>query len=319
MDEMKFSQIEDKKEFYTSALVVNAEVKPSKNGDYCDLTLARRDGTVNAKVWKIGEFEASCPGIVKRLAHESGLVIKVWGKGNLFNNDMQLVVGRITIATEAKKEDFMPASSRDPEEMKKEFDVFMGSIKNTEISALLSAMFSGEIKEQFFTSPAAQGFHHNYVYGLLEHTMQMCKLADKTAAEYPEGTFDRDILMAGILLHDIGKVVEYKNTFGFIERTDEGRLIGHIVIGAEMVHEAAKTITIDPVTVQKITHIILSHHGKPEFGAVMLPRTPEAFLVHMIDNIDAKTRKFMDLRAARSEGVVWTGYEKMFETEVFFG
>lgn len=319
MDEMLFSQVEDKKDFVTLALVVKAEIKPSKNGEYCDLTLARRDGTINAKVWKIAEFEVSCPGIIKRIVHETGLVVKVWGKGNLFNNDMQLVVGRLTIDSGAVKEDFMPASPRNPAEMKKELDEFIAMITNTEIHALVSLIFSGERRDLFITSPAAQGFHHNYVYGLLEHTMQMCKLAVKVAAEYPDGAFDRDVLLAGILLHDIGKIIEYKNTFGYIERTDEGRLVGHIVIGAEMVQEASRTITINPVTVQKIVHIILSHHGRPEYGAVMLPRTPEAFLVHMIDNIDAKTRKFMDLKENRVENTVWTGFEKMFETEVYFG
>lgn len=203
--------------------------------------------------------------------------------------------------------------------MKDEFNMLLETIKDKEISKLLNKIFDEKMKKKFFEAPASMSFHHDYIGGLLEHTLQISKLANKVIEVYGNIIINRDILLAGVLLHDIGKVIEYYNDVGNIDKTDEGKLVGHIVIGSEFVDRYSREIQIDYDKVLKIKHIILSHHGQREFGAAVLPQTPEAFLVHMLDNVDAKMRKFNDIFINMDDDSRWSNYERMFNSEIFLG
>ena len=311
---MDFSNVKNGAPVQFTALITRIEERRSQNGSYYfDIEFTDKTKKVPAKMWESKKFQASNPDLYNKLLSENGMIVKVSGIRKDFNGKLQIIVNRMEIDKEASLSDFLPSSERDLSEMKKEFEEILASFKDENIKKLITAIFDDKMKEKFFIAPAAKGFHHNYISGLLEHTLQMCKIGDAVAKLYPDTMINRDILIAGLLLHDIGKVVEYQNDNGTISLTTEGKLIGHIVIGAELVGKKSEELNIDKNIELKLKHIILAHHGEREFGAAVLPMTIEAFLVHMIDNIDAKMRKFMDLKGDAMEGDEWTERQLMFQ------
>ena len=170
---------------------------------------------------------------------------------------------------------------------------------------------------KFKDSPAAKNFHHGYVGGLLEHTLSVCKLAVSIAEQYPQ--LNRDMLITGAFLHDIGKIKEFKYRIS-IDYTDEGRLLGHLVLGVGMVEEKISGIRGFPTeTALRLKHLILSHHGEYDFGSPKRPKFIEAFVLHSIDDIDAKVKGLGRIMERDSKDGNWTDFNRLFERYLLKG
>lgn len=264
---------------------------------YLRCTLADRTGSLPARMWDIDE------AAWKALARAR--VAEVEGAVESYQDTLQIVLR--SIRPGRPDPDLMrrllPASARDPDEMLAEVERILGTLEHPFMRALARAYLDDQkLMERFCRCPAASKLHHAHLGGLLEHVLTLLQLADAICPVYPR--VSRDIVLIGLLAHDMGKTVELSWETGF-EYTERGQLVGHVVDGAHILRlkmrEAAKTVSIPPGLADVLEHIVLSHHGLPEFGAVKVPATPEAILVSMIDNLDAKTT--MALAAARGEGI----------------
>ncbi|MBU8923128.1 MAG: HD domain-containing protein [Bacteroidales bacterium] len=213
---------------------------------------------------------------------------------------------------------FIPSSSRDMDIVYEEILAAIGKVENPYIKELLEAVFANDsFRERFLKAPAAKGWHHSYVGGLAEHLFDMLKIALAVAEVYPE--VDRDLLVAGVLLHDLGKLAELSVT-NHIDYTDRGRLLGHISIGVEFLDEYLRGIEEFPVEMElRLKHMILSHHGRLEHGSPVLPMTIEALLLGYIDNMDAQVRgALMTMGRSGGEGN-WTEYVKLLDRFLYRG
>ena len=221
----------------------------------------------------------------------------VWVEGNTqpYQGELQLIVNAITPyePTDRELAELLPATKENVNAMFGEVMQLLQSLEHPAVKALADRYLEdGELMDKFCQAPAAQALHHAYLGGLLEHTRNMMGLADTVCPLYPQ--LSRDIVLFGVFLHDLGKCFELQWRSGFGYSTD-GQLIGHIVRGAVLLEEKAKLcaeqeepVTIPEAILLSLQHIVLSHHGQPEYGAAKLPSTPEAILVHYLDNIDAK-------------------------------
>ena len=174
--------------------------------------------------------------------------------------------------------------------------------------------------DRFMTSPAASGLHHAWLGGLLEHTLSVLELAMVICPRYPD--INQDLVVAGLFFHDMGKTEELSSQFGF-EYTDTGRLIGHVVLGAMWIHKRASEVSaklgrpLSPRVLMVLEHLILSHHGEPEFGAAVTPKTPEAVIINLIDNLDAKVQMVLDAVSDPTVEGDWTDYKKVFGSPIY--
>jgi 3'-5' exoribonuclease len=197
---------------------------------------------------------------------------------------------------------------------------YIDAISSEPIKKLLTAFFYDEKTADLFRrAPAAKGFHHIYLGGLLEHTLSVVRLLDHAAKHYPQ--LNRDLLIAGGILHDIGKIYEFSYD-GLIAYSDEGRMIGHLVMGVEMIDKKIEAIPDFPVQLAlELRHIILSHHGEFEFGSPKRPKTLEALVIHFMDDLDAKVNAFESFVAADAANADsdWTTYNRFFERYLYKG
>lgn len=255
---------------------------------------------------------------------ESGL-LKIRGHVENYQNNLQFIIEQTWPAKEGTFDiaDLMPHTSRDIDAMCQRLFEICGSIQNRHLAALVQAYLDDEdLMNNFCKAPAAMSFHHAFIGGLLEHTLNAMEVADAVVKFYPG--LNRDIVISGILLHDIAKTWElcYDCAFNY---SDGGQLVGHIVKSAIWVEHKAKTAEemlgekIPQNLIDVIQHIIISHHGVPEFGAIKPPSTPEAIAVHFIENLDAKL--MMSLSATRGEKAGaegnWTEYMKAFSGRLY--
>jgi 3'-5' exoribonuclease len=282
-----------------------AETKVGK--PYLALTLMDRSGEIEARIWdNAASFDAHA---------QVGNFVIAQGIAKSFRDQLQLgVVFLEKVDKEAVTlADFMPASKRDKTAMQEELAAVIASIQDAGVQKLLQKIFSGETLELFSTAPAAKKMHHAYIGGLLEHTLSVTALADGLACHYPE--LDRDVFLAGALLHDLAKIREFSFSSLPFDYTDQGRLLGHLVLGVQMVQEAAAGIEeLSPEMLDQLCHLILSHHGRHDFGAPVLPMTQEALLLHHVDDIDAKMNYTDQLREKMSEpGHQWSDYQRPLE------
>ncbi len=282
-----------------------AETKAGK--PYLALSLMDRSGEIEARVWDNAAAYDSHAQV--------GNYVVVQGTAKSFRDQLQMGVVFLEQVNSGSVNpaDFMPASKRDGAEMRAELAAVIGSITDSGLQKLLQQVFSGETLEQFCTAPAAKKMHHAYLGGLLEHTLSVTGLAGKLADHYPE--LDRDMLLTGALLHDVAKIREFSFAAPPFDYTDQGRLMGHLVIGVDMVRQAASGISeLAPERLDQVCHLILSHHGRHEFGAPVLPMTQEALLLHHVDDIDAKMNYTDQLREKITEsGHQWTDYQRPLE------
>jgi len=271
---------------FQSILVLRKlSVKTASNGNpYLAIELGDRTGSFTCTVF------SDSPAFEAVRTAEEGAVIRVEGKAELYQGRFSPKLTRASVvpASELTSPEvvanLVETAPEDPELLWKEFTGFADALALPELKATVRHVME-EIGETFRTAPAATFIHHAYRHGLLEHTIHMARACMALLPLYRE--VDPDLAMAGILLHDVGKTIEYEGTLAS-KRGRRGILQGHVVLGYQLVRKAALKAKLDPDRIERLEHIILSHQGKPEWGAAVMAATPEAVFVSMIDNLDAR-------------------------------
>lgn len=286
------------------------EVRERRDGGkFMTFEFRDKTGSIAGIMWDRIDDAAACV--------EPGQFFHVQGRVNEYQGRPQLQVSLIYPAEEAEIEraDFVAVTRFSCDDLMTELRGFIAGVENRFLRRLLDAFFDDpDFARQFSTSPAAVQVHHACIGGLLEHTVMMCRIARIIPDVYPE--VDRDLLMAGIILHDVGKTREYV-TDRFIDHTLDGRLIGHIVTGYQLVQERIAAIPDFPAeTGRMLLHIVLSHHGQLEFGSPKTPKFVEALIVHFLDNLDARIIMFRDA-VEKNPKAKWTDFHQYLETNVY--
>ena len=252
------------------------------NKPYLNLILADKTGQLEGRVWDPGD-----PRIARDV--ERGDVVKVRGSVARFDDRLQMKVDQLRKATAAETDrtDLLPATTLNVGVLWQELMGFVESFTDPHLKQLVTVLLSDtKLAQAYREAPAARQLHHAWLGGLLEHVVSLLKLADRVAPHYP--VLHRDLLLTGVILHDIGKVQELAWEAGF-EYTVEGTLLGHIQMGIAMVEKAIETLPDFPPRLKVLVeHLILSHHGKLEFGSPKLPMIPEALVLNFVDDLDAK-------------------------------
>lgn len=292
-------------------LVQHKDIRQKKTGEpYLSLTLGDRTGDIDARMWD------NAAEVIDTFERDDFL--KVRGLLQVHQGRLQLTVHKLEKRPleSVDQTDFFPASTRDPEEMFSELKGIVSSIGSVPLRSLLEAFVDDtEIAEKFRIAPAAKNVHHAFLGGLLEHVLSMCAVARLLGSHYKD--LDMDLLLTGVILHDVGKIHEltYDRSFGY---SAEGQLLGHIVIGTRMIEEKIRSIPGFPDRLSMLLqHMILSHHGALEYGSPKVPLFPEALLLHLIDNMDSKMecmRSFIE--KDRLVDGFWTTYVSPLERSV---
>jgi 3'-5' exoribonuclease len=264
-------------------LLLQKQLRTTKaNKPYLCLTLCDKTGTIEGRVW-----EPADPRIAKDM--ERGDIVKVRGSVSRFDDRLQMKVEQVRRAMtgEADKSDLMPATTYDVDALWSELLGFVESFNEPNLKLLLSSLLADpQLAQAYREAPAARQLHHAWLGGLLEHVISLLRLADRVAPHYP--ILHRDLLLTGVILHDIGKVRELSWDVGF-DYTVEGQLLGHIQMGVALVEKTIDGLPGFPDRLRTlVVHMILSHHGKLEFGSPKLPMIPEALVLNFLDDLDAK-------------------------------
>ena len=282
----------------------------TRNGKpYDNLILQDKTGTLDGKVW-----DPNSSGIAD---YEEMDFIEVYGEVISYNNALQLNIKQIRRAYEDEYNpaDYMPSTEKDPEAMYQELLSYGRQVKNPYLRKIIEYYFENDpdFIKKFKNHSAAKTVHHGFAGGLLEHTLSVAKLCEYFCKTYP--ILKRDLLIAAALCHDIGKTKEL-SLFPENDYTDDGQLLGHIVMGAEMVGEKARQIPgFPPVLEAELKHCILAHHGEYEYGSPKKPALIEAAALYLADNADAKLETFSEaLQGATGYG--WLGYNRLFESNI---
>lgn len=295
-------------------LVRDKTLAMAKNGKpYMTVKLVDRSGEIEGRIWdRVDEFDA--------LFGRDDFIV-VHGKASTYLNKKQLVIQNLRKISEEEIDlaDFLPVSPRDSEEMLFELKTLLTSLCDPSLRALAESFFNDAVLlRAFVTAPAAKTMHHAYIGGLLEHSLAIAALVDLMAPRYP--TLNRDLLILGALLHDIGKIGELSYVRSF-DYTDEGKLIGHIVMGVEMIDERVRLIPDFPRgTAMQIKHLILSHHGQYDYGSPKRPKTMEAIVLNFLDDLDSKINgvaAHIDREA--ENGSDWTSHHRLYDRYFYKG
>jgi 3'-5' exoribonuclease len=287
----------------TSYVVSNKQIKSKKSGEpYLDLTLMDRTGTIQAKMWDNVE---ECSD-----HFEQDDIVKIKGLVNKYNQRWQLTIHKVRKMDQAEIDfsDYLPKTSKDVDELWRTLGTFVASMTEPNLRRLLELfMDDPEIARDYRNAPAAKTMHHACIGGLLDHVVSLFRSCDLVARNY--AFINRDLLLTGAFLHDIGKIRElsYARSFGY---TTEGQLLGHLIIDLELLHAKLEQIPGFPSQLKiLVEHLIISHHGQYEFGSPKLPMFPEALMLHYMDDLDSK----MEAMRAQFErdaelDTPWTGY-----------
>ena len=264
-------------------LVLAKQQRTTKqNKAYLNLMLGDKTGPIEARVWELTD-----PRITKDF--NRGDMVKVRGSISRYEDRAQMKVDQLRKAQagEADKLDMLPATSQDVGALWRQLEASVESLANPDLKRLLHALLADtELAQAYREAPAARQLHHAWLGGLLEHVVSLLGLADRVAAHYP--LIDRDLLITGVILHDIGKIRELEWETGF-DYTVEGILLGHIQMGVDLVEKTIEGLPGFPDRLRTLVlHMILSHHGKLEFGSPKLPMIPEALVLNFVDDLDAK-------------------------------
>ena len=278
--------------------------------EYGSLVLQDKTGTVDAKIWDLGS-----PGIGNFEALD---YVCVDADVTMFMNANQLNVKRIRKAdeTEYVAADYLPVSSKDIGTMYRELTEIIGTVKNPYLRKLLDGFFVEDpaFVKAFQFHSAAKSVHHGFVGGLLEHTLSVTKMCCYFAGAYP--LLNRDLLLTAAMFHDVGKLREL-SVFPENDYTDDGQLLGHIIIGTEMIGERIRTIPGFPVKLAaELKHCILAHHGELEYGSPKKPAILEALALNFADNADAKMETMIEVLQGAGENHGWLGYNRLLETNI---
>ena len=295
-------------------MVQESNLRTARNGSsYLQTVLSDKTGTIQCRLWDATE------ALAESIAVDD--FVHVRGKVESYKNELQISIRSITKADTSTLHlsEFLPQSENDPGPMMKELGELLATIEDADLKALVDSFLADDaFCATFRTAPAAKSNHHAYLGGLLEHTLSMARLTARICEHYPH--LRRDLLMAGVFLHDIGKTQEllYKRTFRY---STAGNLIGHIIIGVLMLEEHARNLPGFPETkLDMLRHMILSHHGQYEFGSPRLPMFAEALALHYIDNLDAKLKDMAEIIAEdRSGDPEWTARSWLFDRVLYKG
>ena len=276
---------------------------------YYSLILQDKTGTIDAKIWELS-------GGIDHF--ETLNYIKIDGDVTSYQGALQLNVRRVRLASEGEyvPSDYLPVSDKDIETMYSELLAFVKSLKNEKLRTLAERFFVEDpaFIKTFKAHSAAKTVHHGFVGGLLEHTLSVAKLCDFYCTRY--SVLNRDLLIAAALFHDIGKTKELSE-FPENDYTDDGQLLGHIVIGTIMVDEQIKTIPGFPArTASEIKHCILAHHGEFEYGSPKKPALAEAMALNFADNTDAKLQTVTELFRSNADNKDWLGFNRLLDSNV---
>ncbi len=308
MPKVLISDITPGQDVNTAFLVREKELRKTRGGkSFLSLKLADRSGELVGRVWDGAE------NLFDSIPRKG--VVTVQARAELFREELQLnVQGICPVAPEEiDPADFMPVCPRDTEFLFQELKQTLGLFRRKPLGLLMKRFLAdGELMGKFTRAPAAKTMHHAYLGGLLEHTLGVCKVALMIADHYE--ALDRDLLLAGAFLHDLGKVDEFVYELD-IDYSHAGRLLGHMVLGVQLLEEKIKGIkNFPPHESMLLKHMVLSHHGETALGAVRLPMTREAVALHFADDLDAKMNSLSRILEDNKTGnEFWTGYQPLFE------
>jgi 3'-5' exoribonuclease len=276
------SEIEPNRVITTSFLVQSKEIRQKKTGEfYLSLMLGDRSGELDARMFD------NVSEVIDTFERDD--FVRVKGLVQIFHNRPQMTIHKMRRMDDSEIDfaDYFPASKRDPDEMWGELRGMVAAVRNPHLKALLDAMLDDEdVSRRFRRAPAAKQIHHAWLGGLIEHVLSLCTLARLIASHYPNVDFD--LLLTGVVLHDIGKIYELNYERGF-SYSNDGQLLGHINIGMRMVGDKLRGIPEFPPRLRVLVeHMILSHHGQLEYGSPKVPQFPEALLLHYLDDLDSK-------------------------------
>lgn len=315
MDKGKFAnELKPGDKFWGVFIIGEKKIGTAKNGaSFARLTLADKTGELNSFIWDRPVEKTE--GIETGDAVGVAALAEVMDKGRL----------RVKIEKIKKLEDneidltlLVPASARDAADMMAELEGLVATIDDGHIKALIARVLNrADFRNAFMKSPAAKGVHHNFIGGLLEHTLSVMNACSALYPALARYGLNRDIILAGALLHDIGKIIEY--TSGkLIDVTAEGRLIGHIYISAKITDEEIENIEGFPGELRlQLIHLILSHHGQLEFGSPKVPMTKEAIFLHMLDDLDAKLAGLNSIIDATPDSDAFSSFSNIYGRYIY--
>lgn len=315
MTHLYIKDIQPGQQIQDTYMVTQPVLRNTTKGDlYIAMFLSDKTGKVNSRLWQATQE------LYQSLPSEGFVAIR--GKSELYQGNMQLVINDVQVIEpdQVKLMDYMPRTDKNIGEMFEQVKAILGTIKNNDLKLLTEAFLNDqELMKQFCIAPAAMQMHHNYLGGLLEHTLSMLNVAQVLFPLYPK--IQKDLVLAAILLHDMAKTQELSYNIGF-SYTDRGQLLGHIIQGTQMVTQKADDLKADgtpinPEILDALLHIIVSHHGQYDFGSPKLPATPEAFMVNYIDNLDAKMNQTATLIENDPGDSNWTAYQRSLETKLY--
>ncbi len=294
-------------------LLAERNMGHKKDGNpFLNVTLSDRTGQIKGVVWDQVERIAA--------AAAEGDFVHVRAQVGEYRGSLQLVVKDMVRipAEQVDSADFLAVTSRDVDKMIARLQEMTSRMQNHHLKALFEAFWAdADFVAAYRRAPAAKHMHHAYIGGLLEHTLSMAVLAELIAGHY--SGVDRDMLLAGVILHDVGKLRELEYTHR-IDYTDEGRLLSHIVIGLAMLEEKLQQVPDFPaIQVQLLKHLMISHHGAREFGSPEPPKTIEAVLLNYIDEMDSRVNSIRDYVAQDSSDGSWTPYHRLLERHFYKG
>ncbi len=297
-------------------LVRHKQLEPFRDrtrGEFLTLVLADRTGEILARVWE------EAPALAETF--ERGQVVKVQGEVEEYLGRWQVIIEKLRPArpNEYDLADMLPTTERNVDEMIAALKATVEEIEEPHLKAVATHFFGDEdFVARFSRAPAARRIHHAYLGGLLEHTFEVVTLCGHLLKLYPQ--IHRDLLLTGALVHDVGKVAEFEYATD-IDYSDEGRLVGHIVMSYQMVSEAIAAIPgFPPDLALRLRHMILSHHGRYEWGSPRRPQTLEAVVLHYVENLDAQVNRFHRILASRRDpSKPWTDYDTLLGRQLYAG
>ena len=288
-------------------LINQASLQQSRNGPYWRLELRDASGTLEAKIWS--PYSQAFPSL------SAGQMASVEGRLSVYRDQLQLTIEGMRVLSEDEAaalpmEDYLPSSERPAADMLADIEALCDEVFTHKPwkKFVRSVLNDKRIRPLLLRAPAAKSMHHAYAGGLLEHLLSVAGLCMRMADHYPD--MDRQALLAGALLHDIGKIDELSGPLA-TEYTDEGRFLGHIAQGLILLEPFLQRAGLEPELAMHFKHLVASHHGEREYGAVTLPATPEAFALHFADNMDAKVNQCRHTVPAQEEGAAWSPYQTL--------
>lgn len=300
-------------------LATHKQLRPNRNGQlYLQVELADKSGIITGRLWNASDDDFG--------AFDDGDYVRVEGHTQLYSGALQIIISAIERADPRTidESEFLVLSKNELVRLEAELATLLGTIRSTPLKALADEIIADQpLMAAFKRTPAGVKHHHAYAGGLLDHVVNLMRLADRVAPLYP--ALDRDLLLIGVLVHDIGKVRELESLQGF-SYTDEGQLLGHVLLGLEIVDAKIRSIEardgkpFAPETAVRVKHMIASHHGQYEFGSPKLPMTLEAVALHHLDHLDAKmagTIQLLQNEATAEDG--WTQYQQSQGRKFFRG